>query len=98
MTHVWQWNGNGQAPKGLIEGIADFVRLKAGYVPSHWVKPGQGNQWDQGYDVMAQLLDYCKQPEKWICGSTQQEDENWLQQQIFCGVAGEDSGSALERL
>ncbi|CAI9101951.1 OLC1v1000124C1 [Oldenlandia corymbosa var. corymbosa] len=59
MTHVWQWNGNGQAPGGLIEGVADYVRLKAGYVPSHWVKPGQGNRWDQGYDVTARFLDYC---------------------------------------
>nr|GEZ70149.1 hypothetical protein [Tanacetum cinerariifolium] len=41
MTHIWQWNGNGQAPGGLIEGIADYVRLKAGYAPSHWVKPGE---------------------------------------------------------
>ncbi|KAK7824359.1 hypothetical protein CFP56_034549 [Quercus suber] len=42
-THIWQWNGNGQStPGGLIEGIADYVRLKAGYAPSHWVKPGQG--------------------------------------------------------
>ncbi|KAL3515329.1 hypothetical protein ACH5RR_022231 [Cinchona calisaya] len=59
MTHVWQWNGNGLAPGGLIEGIADYVRLKAGYVPSHWVKSGQGNRWDQGYDVTARFLDYC---------------------------------------
>ncbi|XVF45049.1 hypothetical protein PTKIN_Ptkin02bG0174300 [Pterospermum kingtungense] len=59
MTHVWQWNGNGQAPGGLIEGIADFVRLKANYIPSHWVQPGQGNRWDQGYDVTARFLDYC---------------------------------------
>ncbi|XXG54653.1 hypothetical protein AAC387_Pa03g2474 [Persea americana] len=60
MVHVWQWNGNGQAvPGGLIEGIADYVRLKAGYAPSHWVKPGQGDRWDQGYDVTAQFLDYC---------------------------------------
>ncbi|KAM5549478.1 hypothetical protein ABKV19_000748 [Rosa sericea] len=58
-THIWQWNGNGQAPGGLIEGIADFVRLKAGYAPSHWVKPGQGDRWDQGYDVTARFLDYC---------------------------------------
>ncbi|XP_021803219.1 uncharacterized protein LOC110747335, partial [Prunus avium] len=57
-THVWQWNGNGQAPGGLIEGIADYVRLKAGFVPSHWVQPGQGNRWDQGYDVTARFLDY----------------------------------------
>ncbi|KAG6652526.1 uncharacterized protein LOC122309166 [Carya illinoinensis] len=59
MTHVWQWNGNRQAPGGLIEGIADFVRLKAGYVPGHWVQPGQGDKWDQGYDVTARFLDYC---------------------------------------
>ncbi|WP_411024805.1 basic secretory protein-like protein, partial [Salmonella sp. s57610] len=31
MTHVWQWNRNEQANGGLIEGIADYVRLKAGY-------------------------------------------------------------------
>ncbi|KAJ8769034.1 hypothetical protein K2173_024030 [Erythroxylum novogranatense] len=59
MTHIWQWNGNGQTPGGLIEGIADFVRLKANYAPSHWVKPGQGDRWDQGYDVTARFLDYC---------------------------------------
>ncbi|KAK4847628.1 hypothetical protein QYF36_004118 [Acer negundo] len=59
MTHIWQWNGNGKAPAGLIEGIADYVRLKANYAPSHWVKPGQGDRWDQGYDVTARFLDYC---------------------------------------
>ncbi|WJZ83947.1 hypothetical protein VitviT2T_003586 [Vitis vinifera] len=59
MTHIWQWNGNGQTPGGLIEGIADFVRLKANYIPSHWVQPGQGDRWDQGYDVTARFLDYC---------------------------------------
>ncbi|XP_021753418.1 uncharacterized protein LOC110718815 [Chenopodium quinoa] len=59
VTHVWQWTGNGQAPGGLIEGVADYVRLKAGYAPSHWVKPGQGDRWDQGYDVTARFLDYC---------------------------------------
>jgi hypothetical protein len=59
MVHVWQWYGNGQAPGGLIEGIADFVRLKANYAPSHWVKPGEGNSWDQGYSVTARFLDYC---------------------------------------
>ncbi|KAL3515330.1 hypothetical protein ACH5RR_022232 [Cinchona calisaya] len=59
MTHIWQWNGNGQAPSGLIDGIADFVRLKAGYAPSNWAQPGQGDKWDHGYDVTARFLDYC---------------------------------------
>ncbi|KAJ0801057.1 hypothetical protein HanPI659440_Chr03g0112421 [Helianthus annuus] len=58
-THIWQWNGNGQATRGLIEGIADYVTLKAGYAPSHWVQPGQGDRWDQGYDVTTRFFDYC---------------------------------------
>ncbi|CAN6323648.1 unnamed protein product [Urochloa humidicola] len=58
-THVWQWDGQGRANGGLIEGIADYVRLKAGYTPGHWVKPGQGDRWDHGYDVTARFLDYC---------------------------------------
>ena len=58
MTHIWQWNGDGQAPRGLTEGIADFVRLSADFAPSHWVQPGEGERWDQGYDVTARFLDY----------------------------------------
>ncbi|GFS42171.1 plant basic secretory protein (BSP) family protein [Actinidia rufa] len=56
------WGGNDQSPTpgGLIEGIADFVRLKARYVPSHWVQPGQGDQLDKGSDVTARFLDYCE--------------------------------------
>uniref|UniRef100_A0A0E0EZ96 Secretory protein n=1 Tax=Oryza meridionalis TaxID=40149 RepID=A0A0E0EZ96_9ORYZ len=61
-THVWQWDGRGGADGGLIEGIADFVRLRAGYAPPHWVQPGQGDRWDQGYDVTARFLDYCDSP------------------------------------
>ncbi|KAF8017216.1 hypothetical protein BT93_H2415 [Corymbia citriodora subsp. variegata] len=45
--------------RGLIEGFADFVRLRSGHVPGHWVRPGQGDRWDQGYDVTAHFLDYC---------------------------------------
>nr|TKV93160.1 hypothetical protein SEVIR_9G207400v2 [Setaria viridis] len=59
VTHVWQWNGQGRANGGLIEGIADYVQLKAGYAPGSWVLPGQGRRWDQGYDVTARFLDYC---------------------------------------
>ncbi|KAF8404943.1 hypothetical protein HHK36_009838 [Tetracentron sinense] len=33
-THIWQWKGKGEAPTGLTEGIADYVRLKGGLVHS----------------------------------------------------------------
>ncbi|MBA0602159.1 hypothetical protein Gorai_002349, partial [Gossypium raimondii] len=52
------WDGNGQTSVRLIEGIADFVRLKANYIPSHWVQPGHGDRWDQRSDVTARFLEY----------------------------------------
>ncbi|XP_027364765.1 uncharacterized protein LOC113871870 [Abrus precatorius] len=59
MAHILLWDGKGQAPSGLIEGMADFVRLKAGYAPDYWKPPGVGYSWDQGYEVTAQFLNYC---------------------------------------
>ncbi|OMO63265.1 hypothetical protein COLO4_32582 [Corchorus olitorius] len=59
MIHVWQWGIDwldSETLGGVIEGIADFVRLKADYAPSHWVKPGHGYIWDQGYNVTANRL------------------------------------------
>uniref|UniRef100_A0ACD5TJK4 Uncharacterized protein n=1 Tax=Avena sativa TaxID=4498 RepID=A0ACD5TJK4_AVESA len=59
-THVWQWGLQDYGKKsGLFEGIADYVRLKAGLPAGNWGQPGEGNQWDQGYDVTAYFLDYC---------------------------------------
>ncbi|MBA0791647.1 hypothetical protein Gohar_016215 [Gossypium harknessii] len=45
---------------GLTEGIADFVRLKADYVPGGWRGPGDGEHWYDGYAVTAYFLDYCE--------------------------------------
>lgn len=60
MVHVWQWNGLGAAPGGLIEGVADFVRLKAGYSPPHW-KRAPGVKWDAGYQHTAYFLEWLEQ-------------------------------------
>ncbi|PKI38781.1 hypothetical protein CRG98_040822 [Punica granatum] len=58
-THVWQWTGNGQAPQSLLNGIADYVRLKAGFPSVNWGERGSGDSWDQGYEVTAYFLEYC---------------------------------------
>lgn len=49
MVHCWQWSAGGTAPGGLIEGVADYVRLKAGLSAPHWKKSGEG-KWDAGYE------------------------------------------------
>ncbi|MED6183413.1 hypothetical protein PIB30_037682 [Stylosanthes scabra] len=62
IVHILLSNGNNtvQPPSGLVEGMADFVRLRAGYVADSWAPVGVGFKWDQGYEVTAYFLDYCE--------------------------------------
>lgn len=59
MTHVFQWDGEGHTPVGLVEGIADYTKLRANYAQQGFAEPGQGDQWDEGYDFTARFLEYC---------------------------------------
>ncbi|KAH9997757.1 plant basic secretory protein [Russula compacta] len=56
VVHCYQYNGLGTCPGGLIEGIADWVRLRSGFEPPHW-RPG-GSSWDAGYQVTAYFLQW----------------------------------------
>ncbi|EFJ15425.1 hypothetical protein SELMODRAFT_118420 [Selaginella moellendorffii] len=60
MAHIWQWHGKEGSwpPQGLIEGIADFMRLKAKLGVSGNGFVGLGNHWDEGYAVTALFLNY----------------------------------------
>lgn len=57
MVHCWQHNATGTAPGGLIEGIADWVRLKAGFAPPHWKKHTDCD-WDAGYERTGFFLEW----------------------------------------
>lgn len=59
MVHCWQYNGLGACPGGLIEGIADYIRLKDSLAPPHWKRDGK--HWDDGYQVTAYFLEWCEQ-------------------------------------
>ncbi|KAK2630434.1 hypothetical protein QTJ16_001254 [Diplocarpon rosae] len=60
MVHCYQYNAFGTCPGGLIEGIADWVRLNAGLSPPHWKKEASG-KWDAGYQHTGYFLEYLEQ-------------------------------------
>lgn len=57
VVHCFQHNARRTAPGGLIEGIADWVRLHADLAPPHWKRQAKG-QWDAGYQHTAYFLDW----------------------------------------
>ncbi|KAI0099058.1 BSP-domain-containing protein [Nemania sp. FL0031] len=62
LVHCYQYNGHGHAPGGLIEGIADWVRLGAGLAPPHWRKGEEVHgKWDAGYQHTAYFLQYLEE-------------------------------------
>ncbi|CAN8270666.1 unnamed protein product [Cochlearia groenlandica] len=87
VVHSLQW-GNG--PGGLIEGIADYVRLKAGYAPGHWVGPGGGDRWDQGYDVTARFLEYCNDLKNGFVAELNKKMRNGYSDGYFVDLLGKD--------
>ncbi|CAE6417579.1 unnamed protein product [Rhizoctonia solani] len=58
VVHCFQHDAQGTAPGGLIEGVADFVRLRAGFAPPHWKRGDGGGRWDSGYERTAFFLDW----------------------------------------
>ncbi|KAJ3064285.1 hypothetical protein HDU98_012283 [Podochytrium sp. JEL0797] len=56
LTHVWQHSCEG-FPGGLLEGVADWVRLTTGHAPVHW-KRGREGRWDAGYAKTAYFLEW----------------------------------------
>ncbi|KAJ7201357.1 hypothetical protein GGX14DRAFT_465181 [Mycena pura] len=59
VVHCYQHNANGTAPGGLIEGIADFVRLRAGLAPPRWRRVAKRHdRWDAGYEKTGYFLEW----------------------------------------
>lgn len=58
LVHCYQYNGHGHCPGGLIEGIADWVRLRANLGAPHWSRDSVPNKWDAGYEKTAYFLEF----------------------------------------
>ena len=61
LVHCFQHNGLGSCPGGLIEGVADWVRLKCGYAPPHWKRETEDKTWDAGYQTTGYFLEYLEE-------------------------------------
>ncbi|KAI7605037.1 hypothetical protein KC343_g13877 [Hortaea werneckii] len=60
LVHCFQWNAGGSCPGGLVEGMADYVRLNAGLAARHWKQEAEGN-WDQGYQHTGFFLQWLEE-------------------------------------
>ncbi|KAL6719871.1 hypothetical protein ACLMJK_001792 [Lecanora helva] len=99
VVHCWQWNGLDSAPGGLIEGIADFVRMKAGLSPGHWKKEA-GEKWDAGYQTTGYFLEWIES--KFGTGSVIKinqalQDEKYQEKSFWHGLFGADVTDLWER-
>jgi Peptidase of plants and bacteria len=82
--------GHGTAPSGLIEGIADFVRLRAGLAPPHWDRRS-GKRWDEGYAVTGYFLDWIEKDYSGFVRAVNVilRDAKW-DEEIFKLITGKD--------
>lgn len=60
LVHCFQWAAEGTCDGGLIEGIADWVRLRAGLAAGHWKQEADG-EWNKGYQHTGYFLEYLEQ-------------------------------------
>lgn len=58
LVHCFQYNGRGACPGGLVEGVADWVRLGARLGAPHWRRDAVPDRWDQGYERTAYFLEW----------------------------------------
>ncbi|GAB7359049.1 hypothetical protein MBLNU230_g5121t1 [Neophaeotheca triangularis] len=85
LVHCFQWNAENSCPGGLVEGVADWVRLRAGLGAKHWKQDADG-KWDAGYQHTGYFLEYLEQ--RFGEGTVRHMNEclrkgKWDQQRVF---------------
>ncbi|KAG7099768.1 hypothetical protein E1B28_001580 [Marasmius oreades] len=88
MVHCWQYNAKGTCPGGLIEGVADFVRLHTSLAPPHWKRSGgENDKWDDGYEKTGYFLDWIGQSKVRELNE-RMKDVEYDEEALFVAVAG----------
>lgn len=70
MSRIWLWDGEGNAPRGLVNGMIEYISSLAGFAPE--LNCGHHGKLPEYYDIesywkgkldprgVAQFLDYCE--------------------------------------
>lgn len=95
MVHCDQYNGQGKCPGGLIEGIADWVRLHANLSPPHW-KREPGDKWDAGYQRTAYFLDWIE--DRYGTGTVRELNEAMKNKEYTDEIFRDATGRKLKKL
>ena len=85
LVHCFQWTSQGTCPGGLIEGIADWVRLRAGLGAKHWRREA-GGQWDGGYQKTGYFLEWLEGRfgVGWVAGlNARLREGEWDEERVF---------------
>lgn len=98
MVHAFQHDAKGSCPGGLVEGIADYVRLRSGLGAKHWDpwpadKKSRGEKWDEGYQKTAWFLVWVEGEVGRNCiGSLNFEmrRRGWNDGEVWKDIMGED--------
>ncbi|KKY29869.1 putative pbsp domain-containing protein [Diaporthe ampelina] len=93
LVHCFQYNGRGGCPGGLVEGVADWVRLEARLGAPHWRRGAVPDRWDQGYERTAYFLDWLEG--KFGRGTVRRMNEalrvrEYKQSEFWTGLFGHD--------
>nr|GAT58632.1 predicted protein [Mycena chlorophos] len=106
VVHCYQHNGNGTAPGGFIEGVADYVRLHANLGPPHWRRaaPSRTDKWDAGYERTAYFLDWIDSASPFGEGTVRKmnaalvgDGVTWDNARVFETFTGEKVGALWRR-
>ncbi|ORZ33935.1 hypothetical protein BCR44DRAFT_1437337 [Catenaria anguillulae PL171] len=95
LVHAYQGNGNGTAPWAWIEGVADWVRLRAGLPAMHWRRKVEREVgWREVVQEMNRrlIMDEWRGEDMWVEQTGREACELWGEYCAYFGAMREEGG------
>ncbi|KAI4367510.1 hypothetical protein MLD38_023241 [Melastoma candidum] len=87
---MWLQARQGLAPRWILTGIMDFVRLEGGWPSQRWPKRGSGSRWTNGYAITAFFLEYCSRNKKYFVRELNSMMKRGYSNHYFAQLLGKD--------